>query len=114
MVFYNMIMACDLEEIVGILEFIDKIRGSTEKIIINSNIYSHDDNNGDESHHPKNKKYDIYILDGTKKPITFKSILRTFQKMQKQFKNTYGGRSYAFEGIGYNKREGYYELYWAS
>jgi hypothetical protein len=34
--------------------------------------------------------------------------------MQEQFKNTYEGRSYMFEGIQYNKSKKYCELLWGS
>ena len=107
-------MACDLSEVVQIIEFMNDIIGTSKKVTINSNIYEHDDNNGDETHKPRNSKYDIHIIDGTKKPIECADILKVFKKMQKQFKNTYEGRSYAFEGIEYNKKEQYYELFWAS
>ena len=107
-------MACDLSEIVEVIEFMNDIIGTSKKIMINSYIYNHDDNNGDETHKPRNSKYDIHIIDGTAKPIECADILKVFIKMQNQFKNTYEGRSYAFEGMKYNKKEKCYELYWAS
>lgn len=107
-------MANNLSEIIEILDFINDIIGTTKKIIINSHIYDHDSNNHDQSHKPKKSKYDIYTIDGTIKPIEYVDILKVFKKMQRQFKNTYAGRSYAFEGLQYNTREQYYELCWGS
>ncbi|AUL79841.3 putative orfan [Tupanvirus soda lake] len=107
-------MACDLSEVVEILEFANKIVGSTEKITIDSGIYEHDDNNGDESHKPKNSKRDIFVIDGTTKPIELVDVVKVFQEMQKQFDNTYDGCSYVFEGLSYNKNKDCYELLWGS
>ncbi|XWV25395.1 putative ORFan [Tupanvirus deep ocean] len=107
-------MACDLSEIVEILDFAEKIVGSTEKVTIDSGIYEHDDNNGDESHKPKNSKHDIYVLDGTTKPIELADVVKVFKKMQKQFDNTYDGRSFVFEGLSYNGKRNCYELLWGS
>lgn len=97
---------------IDIIEFINDVTGSTEKITMDSGIYKHD--YGDLSHKPKNSKYDLYVIDGTKKPIECKDIIKVLNKMKKQFENTYVGRSYIFEGIRYNKQEKCCKLCWGS
>lgn len=107
-------MASDLSEIIEVLEFVYDVVGSSEIVKIDSGIYDHDDNNGDESHQPQNSEDDIYILDGSTNPIKLNDVVKMFQKMQQQFSNTYGGRSYMFEGVRYNKKRNCYELLWGS
>jgi hypothetical protein len=61
-----------------------------------------------------NESKDIMVIVGSiDKPISFNDIIKTFEKMIDQFEELEEkglGRSYAYEGIRFNKKTKMYEM----
>ncbi len=116
-------MECDFSEPLNVLKIITEIIGSENNIIINSNIYNHFfqcryDDGIDLDDIGFDVKDDIYIIDGSNdKPINVCNVYDTFKKIQNQFKILKKKNleaTFVYEGIEYNKKKKYYEIYWGT
>lgn len=113
-------MADTLEQALDVLKVASEIIGKTTTITIDSGVYGHLYGlYGDERYGEKiNPKKDIYKLHGTpEKPITLGDLLSKLEKIQKQFdvlEREKIGRSYFYEGMGFDPKKNKIEVNWGS
>lgn len=113
-------MADNMEQALDVLKVASGIIGKTITIKIDSGVYSHcrycySDKKYDKMLNPKK---DIFKLRGTpEKPITFDDIIYVFKKIQKQFdvlEREEIGRTYYYEGMGFDPKTNVVSLGWGS
>lgn len=93
----------DLEQSLDTLKIVERLLGITDKVYINSNIFSH----ADYEEENLDLNDDLYILQGSiEHPIRLRDIIKIYEKMQKQFDVVEDmGRSYFYEGSTFKNNE---------
>lgn len=104
-------MSYDMYPCLKTLEFVKDVLGGSRRIIIDTNIFSLNINNGENDlyHHE-----DLYIIDASSKnKITLEKIIKLFKFMENQFVSIpihHMDEYIFFNGFNYNKREKIYHV----
>lgn len=113
-------MSGDIKNIIQILKFAKDCIGKTKPITVDSGIFNHFNEEDSISNDEQQQEWqnDAKIIKASKtKPIDLDDIIKTFEKMHKQFdgsnKPLDDDRCYFYEGI-YKDKLGNYAISWGS
>lgn len=105
---------------VDILRLAEEIVGSTNPIIIDSNINKHDIFWDEEYNHTEaeinaHEALDIHTIKGSKNhPIKLFQVTDAFDAILKQFKTASEDRTYYYEGLVFDDSSNMYIIIWGS